>query len=103
MGQKRNGRAKSKTLVVITAFAALVAVSGTSAQAADQYDDQDSHPLRVVSYFLYPVGTVIDYAVFRPLHFVGRYLTPSNDNNYDMDAKTCQGERINRLCQRNNR
>lgn len=35
---------------------------------ADEYDDSQSHPLRVVAYIFHPVGVFLEWAVARPLH-----------------------------------
>jgi outer membrane protein OmpA-like peptidoglycan-associated protein len=38
--------------------------------APDEYDDSQSHPLRVAAYLLHPVGWITEWIVFRPLHFI---------------------------------
>lgn len=38
--------------------------------APDEYDDSQSHPLRVVAYFAHPVGLILEWAVFRPIHLL---------------------------------
>jgi peptidoglycan-associated lipoprotein len=38
--------------------------------ASDEYDDSQSHPLRVGAYALYPLGFIAEWMVFRPLHFI---------------------------------
>jgi len=35
---------------------------------ADEYDDSQSHPLRVVGYFLHPVGALLEWVAARPFH-----------------------------------
>ncbi len=37
---------------------------------ADEYDDSQSNPLRVAAYLLYPAGVLLEWTVFRPLHFL---------------------------------
>lgn len=37
---------------------------------ADEYDDSQSNPLRVVAYLVYPAGVLLEWTVFRPLHFL---------------------------------
>jgi hypothetical protein len=37
--------------------------------ADDCYRDAESHPFRVVSYLLNPVGVALEWAIFRPLHW----------------------------------
>ena len=50
----------------------LVGLGGapTVAQAHYAYDDSQSHPLRVVAYAVYPVGYLLEWLIFRPMHFV---------------------------------
>jgi outer membrane protein OmpA-like peptidoglycan-associated protein len=54
-------------LVLILSFAA-----GTtkSFAAADEYDDSQSHPLRVAAYLVYPVAFLVEWTVFRPFHWL---------------------------------
>lgn len=42
----------------------------TSFAAPDQYDDSQSHPLRVLAYLTYPVGWLAEWTIFRPLHLL---------------------------------
>lgn len=37
---------------------------------ADEYDDSQSHPLRVVAYIVNPVGVLIEWVAARPFHFL---------------------------------
>jgi outer membrane protein OmpA-like peptidoglycan-associated protein len=36
--------------------------------APDEYDDSQSHPLRIVAYLLHPAAWLVEWAVFRPFH-----------------------------------
>jgi len=38
--------------------------------AADEYDDSQSHPLRIVAYLAYPAAFLVEWTVFRPFHFL---------------------------------
>jgi peptidoglycan-associated lipoprotein len=38
--------------------------------APDEYDDSQSHPLRVVAYLAHPAAFLLEWTVFRPLHFI---------------------------------
>jgi len=42
----------------------------TSAAYYDEYDDTQSHPVRLAAYALHPVGYAAEWLVFRPLHYV---------------------------------
>lgn len=37
---------------------------------ADEYDDSQSHPLRVVGYVLHPVGLLLEWVAARPFHYL---------------------------------
>ncbi len=37
---------------------------------ADDYDDTQSHPLRIAAYLLHPVGFTAEWLIFRPLHYL---------------------------------
>jgi outer membrane protein OmpA-like peptidoglycan-associated protein len=36
--------------------------------APDEYDDSQSHPLRIVAYLIHPAAWLVEWAVFRPFH-----------------------------------
>jgi OmpA-OmpF porin, OOP family len=38
--------------------------------APDQYDDSQSHPLRIVAYVLHPAAFLLEWTVFRPFHWL---------------------------------
>jgi outer membrane protein OmpA-like peptidoglycan-associated protein len=38
--------------------------------ASDEYDDSQSHPLRIVAYLAYPAAFITEWLVFRPFHFL---------------------------------
>ena len=44
--------------------------SQPSFAAWDEYDDSQSHPLRVLAYLSYPLGWLAEWTVFRPLHLI---------------------------------
>ena len=57
------------------ALAALLAMvlSWTARPAAavpDDYDETQSHPLRVAAYLIYPVGYAAEWLIFRPFHYL---------------------------------
>lgn len=58
-----------KRALVAAAFVAFL-TAPVAAQAAPEYDDSQSHPLRVAAYLLHPVGLAAEWLVFRPLYFV---------------------------------
>jgi outer membrane protein OmpA-like peptidoglycan-associated protein len=54
----------------------VVILATSSAQAADEYDDSQSNPLRVAAYLLYPVGWLAEWTIFRPFHFLVSATAP---------------------------
>jgi outer membrane protein OmpA-like peptidoglycan-associated protein len=54
--------------------AALLLASNLNIKAAsaapDEYDDSQSHPLRITAYLLHPIGWLTEWIVFRPFHFL---------------------------------
>lgn len=36
----------------------------------DEYDDSQSHPLRVFAYLVYPAAFLLEWTVYRPFHFL---------------------------------
>jgi hypothetical protein len=68
-----------KRFIAAGLFAMVVAFSaGPVAAVPDEYDDTQSHPLRVAAYLIYPIGVTAEWLVFRPFHYlVSRpYLEP---------------------------
>lgn len=46
-------------------------VASASPAFADRYDKHRAgHPLRIVAYFIYPVGALIDVLIMRPAHWL---------------------------------
>jgi hypothetical protein len=41
-------------------------------QAPQEYSDDDSQPLALVSYAMYPVGYAVEWLIARPLHWFAR-------------------------------
>jgi len=52
----------------------LALVVGLSSRASfaghDDYDDSQSHPLRILAYAWHPVGWLAEWTIFRPFHFL---------------------------------
>ncbi len=43
---------------------------GTSFANHDEYDDSQSHPLRILAYAWHPVGWLAEWTIFRPFHYL---------------------------------
>jgi outer membrane protein OmpA-like peptidoglycan-associated protein len=46
---------------------------------ADEYDDSQSNPLRVIAYGLHPAGVILEWLIFRPFHAL---VSNSPQNEY---------------------
>ena len=57
---------------LMTVAAVAVALFGSAqlsfAGGADDYDDSQSHPLRLAAYILHPIGYTLEWLVTRPFH-----------------------------------
>ncbi len=60
---------KRFALVAVVALL-LAGFVGTAVAAPDDYDDMQSHPLRVAAYLIYPVGYSLEWLIFRPFHYL---------------------------------
>jgi len=65
-----------RKLIMVAAAVALFGSAQLSlsnnayAIGADDYDDSQSHPLRLVAYLVHPVGYALEWLVTRPFHEV---------------------------------
>lgn len=60
-----------KRFIAAGILALVLAWSAAPAAAVpDDYDDMQSHPLRVAAYLVYPIGFTAEWLVFRPFHYV---------------------------------
>jgi hypothetical protein len=77
-------------------------LSGTArAQDVAPYDDQDSDVWKVAYYFVYPVGKIAEFAVFRPLATLSKLTQPDPEliNRRDpKPAHSCLAFRPTRSC-----
>jgi len=60
---------QSRPLLIAVAMAATLHARPIFA-ASDEYDDSQSHPLRIAAYLAHPVGWLAEWLVFRPFHFL---------------------------------
>jgi hypothetical protein len=47
---------------------AVLFLAGPVSAYHDEYDDGESHPLRIAAYALHPVGFTLEWLIFRPIH-----------------------------------
>lgn len=57
-----------KLIMVAAAVALLGSAQLSFATGADDYDDSQSHPLRLAAYLIHPVGYTLEWLVTRPFH-----------------------------------
>jgi peptidoglycan-associated lipoprotein len=57
--------------LLVLVFAVWIALGLKPAFAApDEYDDSQSHPLRIAAYLIHPAAWLVEWVVFRPFHFL---------------------------------
>ena len=59
-----------RTAQAVTLAMAIGLAGQASFAAPDEYDDSQSHPLRVLAYLTYPVGWLAEWTIFRPFHLL---------------------------------
>ena len=59
-----------KRLIVAALLAVALAAPGLAPADTCDYDESQSHPLRIAAYFLYPVGVATKWLVAWPIHYV---------------------------------
>jgi hypothetical protein len=60
-----------KRFVAVGLLAMVLALTaGAAAAAPDEYDDTQSHPMRVAAYLVYPIGYAAEWLIFRPFHYL---------------------------------
>ena len=60
-----------KRFAVAALFAMVLAcTAGPAAAVPDDYDDMQSHPLRIAAYLLYPIGYTAEWLISRPFHYL---------------------------------
>jgi hypothetical protein len=59
-----------RVLAVIMLSVTLALSAGPAAAVPDNYDDTQSHPLRIIAYLVYPIGFAAEWLIFRPFHYL---------------------------------
>lgn len=57
---------------IAAGFLAMVLACSAPPAAAivDDYEDTQSHPLRLAAYLIHPVGYTAEWLIFRPFHYL---------------------------------
>jgi hypothetical protein len=71
--------------------------SGTARAEGETYPPDGDHPLRILDYFVAPVGTALEWTVTRPLWHFGRVVAPYQHIDYK-GFRGCSKERPARSC-----
>jgi hypothetical protein len=66
----RSSRRSRLRGVAASALLATLCVAASPARADDYDPKRAGHPLRVFAYLAHPIGVVLDYALFRPAHWI---------------------------------
>jgi len=94
---------RARTLAVAAAVVAAVAIAAPAA-AHDPYTEDDANYLKIIDYFTYPIGVLLEWTVARPLH----HLETSSVAGFTAERTTqvgtirvkrgCRGARPPRYC-----
>lgn len=57
-----------RKLMILIAAVALLGLATVRPVAADDYDDSQAHPLRILAYIIHPVGFAAEWLLTRPFH-----------------------------------
>jgi hypothetical protein len=57
-----------RKLIMLAAMVALMGTMTAAPAVADEYDDLQSHPLRILAYVIHPVGFTAEWLLTRPFH-----------------------------------
>ena len=80
-------------------FVLTLAAAAAPARAESTYTDADSEYLKVASFFVEPVGRILEWVVFRPIHAVHHWISPAETLD-GRPARECTGLRPRRDCAR---
>ena len=59
-----------KRQIAVFTLLGMLMSTGTALAVPDEYDDTQSHPLQLAAYLTSPIGYALEWAIFRPLHWV---------------------------------
>ncbi len=68
-----------------------------AAHAETEYTDEDSEYIKVAGFFLEPVGQMLEWLVFRPIHAVHHFVD-AQDSVDERAQRVCTGLRPRREC-----
>ena len=59
-----------KRFIIAGLIAMSLGICTAAVALEDDYDDTQSHPLRVAAYLAYPIGFTAEWLVLRPFHYI---------------------------------
>lgn len=57
-----------RKLILVAAAALVLGASPSAVRASQEYTENDSHPLALLSYALNPIGYTLEWLITRPIH-----------------------------------
>jgi hypothetical protein len=57
-----------RKLIMLVAALALLGLTTARPAMADDYDDSQAHPLRIIAYIVHPLGFAAEWLLTRPFH-----------------------------------
>lgn len=101
-----------KRIIAIMLFFGAASLFVTPTGFADEYEDGQANPFRILAYFMNPIGIGLEFAIARPLHAltdvnnVTRYIfghTPHSDIFAEDPVDAIRRERAENLQEFQNR
>lgn len=83
--------------IVALVAATVISMTAGPARADHGYPSDGDHPLRIIYYFVAPIGNLLERTVTRPLARVGREVAPYEHIDY-RGFRGCSRERPARSC-----
>lgn len=85
---RRAVAAAAVSLALVSGMACAQQAQNAGFRSPNEYTQEDSDPVRGISYILSPVGTMLEYGLARPLHYLATetFLQPVLDPSRDADS-----------------
>jgi OOP family OmpA-OmpF porin len=61
---------KRYQIALLILFVSFALAAKPAFAAPDEYDDSQSHPLRILAYLMHPAAFLVEWTVFRPFHYL---------------------------------
>ena len=94
---KSTTESKTRLAALVLGCAMLLPASTSFAEWNTTYPPDGDHPLRIVHYFVYPIGKFLEMTVTRPMAAVGSVVAPYEHID-ERGFTGCSRERPARSC-----